>query len=167
MVLAVEAEDASFESLADSGRFKALDVKLSAALTDLCTGELAFKVTNATEAEADKSRLIKGRQVLFMIYEWFNLCQEAGALYDAVDLFNVKLKPGASVKELENFLDRWDHTVFGLKKPIEEDQKREFLYEQMVNCPSMNQDIAYYDRLTSEDPAYEKDHTYDFFAPKG
>ena len=77
-----QAEDASttFESLADVGAFETLDVKLNAALTGTCKGDIGRRITLKAEEEAKQRRLIKGRQILWMIYQEYRANIEAGAL---------------------------------------------------------------------------------------
>ena len=87
--LEVEKETATFGSLRDSGKFPTLDVKLSAALTKLAHGDLGREIALQQEQAAKCGRLLRGRQALYMIYQHFKTAEEAGALYDLVDLTKV------------------------------------------------------------------------------
>ena len=79
----VESDRATFEKFAISGDdYASLDCKLATALTKACgSSTLAQEIVRVTEAEAKAARNIKGRQILFMIYEHFKSDQEVGKLF--------------------------------------------------------------------------------------
>ena len=61
----------SLEYLADSGDFEELDAKLSKALDDILQGEFKQKV-QVKETESSKDGLmLAGRQITWMLYEYF------------------------------------------------------------------------------------------------
>jgi hypothetical protein len=51
----VEEPGTTYESMADSGEFSTLDVKLAASITAIAHGELGRKITNETEKEAKEN----------------------------------------------------------------------------------------------------------------
>ena len=72
-IQAVEKDGSSFENLGKSGTgYETLDAKLASALVKTCDGSnLSRDITAKTEQEAKDGRNIKGRQILWMIYEYF------------------------------------------------------------------------------------------------
>ena len=58
----------SFEALANPGAFSTLDTKLGAALQKAARGDLVRQITLTEEKEAKEGRLLKGRQILKLIY---------------------------------------------------------------------------------------------------
>ena len=111
-----EAPDATFDGLSESDGYDSLDAKLAAALSKIPHGELGRRVTHKVEVCAAAGKMIKGRQILFMIYEQFRLSEVAGSLYEIGDLMSVRLKGDA----LEHFLITWDSVVSGMKKMPED-----------------------------------------------
>ena len=90
--LKVEAESATLDSLFESEGFDSLDAKLSSALAKVASGELGRRITHMMEVQAQAGKMVKGRQILWMIYQQFRLSEEAGAMYDFSDIMAVRLK---------------------------------------------------------------------------
>ena len=84
----------TYEVLQDSGDFLTLDMKLSAALTAKASGEIGRKLTLRKEKEYQDGRLVKGRQMLHMIHDFYKVSEEAGALYDFQDLLACRSREG-------------------------------------------------------------------------
>ena len=89
-MMEVEKESATFLSLADSGSFTTLDVKLSAALTGASTGVVGQEITTEAEKASQQCRLLRGRQALWLVYRWYATNQEQGAMVEMIDLMAVK-----------------------------------------------------------------------------
>ena len=87
-----EGPATTFDDFRDSEGFDSLDAKLAAALTKIATGELGRRITLMVEQEASKERMLKGRQILWMIHDNHKLDEERGALYDFTDLLAIRLK---------------------------------------------------------------------------
>ena len=51
-----------YDLLADSGEFVTLDVKLAAALSQLASGDLGRKLSQAKDMEARRGVMLKGQQ---------------------------------------------------------------------------------------------------------
>ena len=72
-----------------------------------CDGSnLARDITAKTEQEAKEDRNIKGRQILWMIYEYFKSNEQTNQLFQVVDLMKVQLHNGD--RGLEKFISTWD-----------------------------------------------------------
>ena len=63
-------------------------------------GDLARQITLAEETEAKDGRLLKGRQILTMVYESHNLDEAIGQVFDIENIFNTTLEGDT----LANFL---------------------------------------------------------------
>ena len=147
-ILEVESDSATYESLAiPSPQFETLDAKVSAGLAQVCKGELGRRVTLKTEEEAKVKRLIKGRQILWMIYEEYRLNQEAGALHDITDLMKLQLKKEhTKVEHLDTFMLNWRTIIAGMKEEPPETTLQVMLCERVRNLQCLAADIAVYDR---------------------
>ena len=76
----VEVIGCTFAELANSGEFETLDYKLHTALLNcIPKGPLKDRILKAADMEIQERRAIKGRQTLFMIYEYYGGYQDAGA----------------------------------------------------------------------------------------
>ena len=76
----------SIEDLADSGVFPSLDVKLNAALARITTGELGRRINLQKEKYALQEKYLKGRQVLWLIFEFYKVADIEGGINSMRDL---------------------------------------------------------------------------------
>ena len=67
----VERQGANLAHLYESGPFRSLDAKLAASLTKIITGEFARQIYILTEEGASKGKLLRGRQILFLLYQHY------------------------------------------------------------------------------------------------
>ena len=138
----VDSSTATHATLANSGKFKSLDTKLSSAINDIARGELGRQITIATEKEAKEGRLIKGRQLLLIIFEYFKLDEAAGSLYDLTDLMAVRMKgDNPSGGQLEAFYSTWESTFLNMKEePTEKVSRSSSLRthtRMLMHCPGL------------------------------
>ena len=94
----------SFEALANPRAFSTLDTKLGAALQKAARGDLVRQITLTEEKEAKEGRLLKGRQILKMIYEAHKLNEEIGQVFDIENILSTTLKGDKLAKLLQD----WD-----------------------------------------------------------
>ena len=66
-----------------------LDTKISAEIDKILSGEFRKQVQIQETALANSGKMIKGRQVLWMIYRHFKLSDEDGAMLEWDELVNV------------------------------------------------------------------------------
>ena len=90
--------------LRDPKKFLALDTKLLAALTKVAKGELARQILNFKEGEAGFGRAVRGRQILYLLDQYFKTNEEVGSLYSAEDLLKVNLLGD----DLSTFIHNWE-----------------------------------------------------------
>ncbi len=88
----VEQPTSSFNSLADSQGQVTLDAKLAAALTKIISGEFATQVVAFKEAEAGRGNLLKGRQLLFKLYEYFGIHETEDRIINLESLVALQLQ---------------------------------------------------------------------------
>jgi hypothetical protein len=101
------------------------------------------------ETEQKSGRLIKGRQVLALIYERFETELEEDGLYDLQDLLNVRYRGN-----LERFLVDWDATMQGMSPDtdIQEQHLRTLFREQVWKCPALKTELDVYERAKKGTP---------------
>lgn len=92
-ILEIEAQEATYELLSDSGAFVNLDVKPAAALSRMSSGELGRKITQAKEVEARRGLMLKGQQALWLVYQHYRIHADAGAFYDLFGILHTQLGP--------------------------------------------------------------------------
>ena len=87
----METETQTFERLEDSQGLETLDAKLAAALNDIIVGDLAVKINTTKENMGRQGILLRGRQMLHMIYKNYELTDGSNGLIQLQDLINVTL----------------------------------------------------------------------------
>ena len=92
--------------------------------------------------------MLRGRQALWMVYEYYRVNAEAGALFDLSDLLNVKLRDDA----LETFMANWEYVLVGMAVEPSEDTLKVFFLDNLRRCPVMREEINHYDRARVGDP---------------
>ena len=127
---------------------------LLSALTNIITGDFARKVDTFKETEANEGRIVKGRQVLFMLHDHFSTNMKHGSTYALQDLFSVHLKG----ENLKTFISNWDQVLAGIVKVPEESVLETLFYNQVKNCKATAHDLNEYHRA---DEGTEK-RKYDF-----
>ena len=105
-MLDVEEVAITYETLAKAGReSQSLDDELRAAITDLCAGELGKELNRPAEEEEVKFRRpLAGRQMLRLIYVYFQTKQSLNQVYGLTNLMKVTYLGG---KNMEQFYKSW------------------------------------------------------------
>ena len=107
-------EEQTLEALRKVAPFATLDAKLLSALTNIITGDFARKVDTFKETEATAGRIVRGRQVLFMLHDYFSTNIKHGATYALQDLFSVQLRG----ENLKSFISNWDQVLAGIVQTL-------------------------------------------------
>ena len=158
-ICAVEDEAISFESLGKSGRhFASMDDKLRSALSDEPKSDLAKEILRASELQRQQFRKpLKGRQVLRIVYEYYQTNKNLTQAYGLRDLMHIQLQ---SEDKLKGFLNSWMEMMANLKNPaqIDRDTVEELFYEQIKKCSQLREDVAHYRRC----PLGHQDRSYEF-----
>jgi hypothetical protein len=129
----IEADDMTFETLADTGKnWKRFDAVLHAAVVKSVSGELARDIALQGEIAAKAGRLLRGRQSAFMVRKYFKTAEEAGAMFDLCDLLKVKsVGQGNKPIQLSTFLQNWEAVLTGMKRPPDDETLEAIFREQI------------------------------------
>ena len=152
-------KDKSFEELAKSGRrFTRLDLKIAADVVKHAKGPLATKIQLKTEKIAQEGGIIKGRQLLKMVYDNFKTNAEYGHVNDINDLQAVKMADPKNNNQLAGFLDKWDDVHLGAidekgECSIREKDMELIFYDRIKEIPWLSYDINVYKRMEASNPA--------------
>lgn len=96
----VEKAD-SFQASEDSGAFPQLDAKLSAELDKILSGEFLKQVQVKETALSMEGKMIKGRQVAWVLYKHFKLSEVYGAMLEWGELLSMELRRD-NLQQFEN-----------------------------------------------------------------
>ena len=135
-------EDQTLEALRKVAPFATLDAKLLSALTNIITGDFARKVDTFKETEATAGRIVRGRQVLFMLHDHFSTNIKHGATYALQDLFSVQLRG----ENLKSFISNWDQVLAGIVQTPDVSVLETLFYKQVKNCKAILHDMNEYHR---------------------
>ena len=151
-------------TLASSGKFTTLDVKLASAITLLANDksphvkELARRIALESDNEAAGGRLIRGRQLLWMVYRYNATDEDLGALYDFNDLNSVTFTKD---KEITQFITNWDMVLAALNEPVADRIKEQTFLRELRKSSAMREDIAHYDRCDKGNEHKTYQYLYD------
>lgn len=151
-----EVEQAKcWEDLADPGLFHILDAKLSTALSKIVSGEFKRQVMLKKEQASQEGKMIKGRQILWLIYEQYKLNVIDGNHLNLTDLYAVQLHGDNVVA----FLNDWDGCISQLVRlPPPEEMEHLFL-RQLKRSRQLELTISLYEQdvsLRGEERSYER-----------
>ena len=118
----------SLEDLADSGAFPELDALLAAEWDKVITGEFKKKVQKLELDLQLVDKMIKGRQITWMVYHHFHLSDIDGAMNSWYDLLNVQLNGD----NLQQFINDWDTTCSEIGK-LPDDEFLEDLFRKQLD----------------------------------
>ncbi|OLP94911.1 hypothetical protein AK812_SmicGene23039 [Symbiodinium microadriaticum] len=102
-------KDADEKALRDSEGFSTLDAKIMSALTNILEGDFGRQVDTFKETEAHSGRMVRGRQLLLRLHNYFATNALHGSVYDMEDLMNCKMVND----NLNAFLRNWDTILSG------------------------------------------------------
>ena len=105
--------------------FEVLDAKLASALNKIIQNSHFKKKISLEEQKAQKEdRFLRGRQIAFMIYDYFRVTGAHDTVLDYADLFSVTLHDD----NIQEFDTRWDEVQLSMSK-IPSDDILESLYK--------------------------------------
>ena len=97
----------------DYPNFEMLDAKIASALNKIIQNSQFIKKVGLEEQKAQKEdRFLRGRQVAFMIYEYFRVTGAHDTVLDYADLFSVTLRDD----NIQEFDTRWDEVLLSMTK---------------------------------------------------
>ena len=105
-----------------------LDAKIASALNKIIQNSQFKKKVSLEEQKAKKEdRFQRGRQIAFMIYDYFRVTGAHDAVLDYTDLFSVTLHDD----DIQEFETRWDEFLLSMTK-IPSDDILEGLYKLRI-----------------------------------
>ena len=105
-----------------------LDAKIASALNKIIQNSQFKKKVSLEEQEAQKEyRFQRGRQIAFMIYDYFRVTAAHDTVLDYADSFSVTLHD----ENMQEFLTRWDGVLLSMSK-IPSDDILESLYKLRI-----------------------------------
>ncbi len=134
---------ANLAHLYESAPFPTLDAKLGASLTKIMTGEFARQIHILMEESASKGKFLKGRQILLLLYQHYQISEVDGQMLDFQDLLAVHMVG----EELRRFMNDWEMILTGMRKLPEEDVLETLFRRQIQRHSGFREHMAYYERL--------------------
>ena len=108
--------------------FEMLDAKIASALNKIIQNSQFKKKVSLEEQKAQKEdRFLRGRQIAFMIYDYFRVTGAHDTVLDYADLFSVTLHDDNT----QEFGTRWDEVLLSMSK-IPSDDILESLYKLRI-----------------------------------
>ena len=151
----IEKPGMTFKRLYKTGsRFANLDAKILSAITDKAHGELGREITQKIEEYARKGKMLRGRQAVWLVYQYMKVSEQAGALYDISDLMGVRLYHD----KLEPFLQSWQAVLTGMRSPPDPETQEVLFYKQLQHSDQLKSEVAHYERHEIG----HSDHSYEF-----
>jgi hypothetical protein len=98
------------------------------------TTDLASRIFNLKESHIkDNAQSVKGRQLMWVIYQFYKVDPAAGILFAVEDILDVQMK-GVN---LEGFLADWDKCLIHMDKPPSEELRNALFIKQVKACPKL------------------------------
>ena len=148
----------SIESLADSGPFVTLDIKLATALKAQVQGKLNKAIELQEERTRKSGKMIKGRQVALMIWQSFRETEIARSLVDRQALQKLELRG----QDLSGFYHQWLLTLerISLEDTPDERDLEHFFYTQISKAHTMQKCIEHYHHQLAHTPEFKRSYAY-------
>ena len=132
----------TFEELEDSGEFETLDAKAADSLSKLVHGDLARQLLiMETELFEKYEKMLKGRQIAWLINKHFKMSETEGAILEFEDILNVDLKNG----NLKQFLHDLDMALLAMNELPSANQLESLFRRQLKKCEELRQELSWYD----------------------
>ena len=139
-------ETKSFAELEDSGAFESIDFKITSALMKLLPADLKTQVSFEKTKLLREDRLLKGRQILHMVYASYKVSRSAGAIVDFRDLDQLQLRND----DLTRFLAEWDTILMNMETVPPTDVLQVMFHKKIESSHSCSPTLHNFDsyRLT-------------------
>ena len=158
-ILEVEKDGKSIDDFVDSGalRFKQLDIRFAVSLAS-CIKEGCpelDRVFQRKEAECmrEKGRCLKGRQIYFMILDYFRTNSDMSVVYTVQDLTGLEW---LGDKNMHSFRHYWDAMTQKVRNELNESTLADILLAKLEKSVELKEDIRHYQRQREghEDKTY-------------
>ena len=153
-------DTSSFDTLEDSGedRVVSLDLKLSISLGVMLkevNNEVISSTAQGEHAAAVQGRMLKGRQIAWLIFNFFKRSPQMGVIYSVADLAKLEWMGD---KQIHKFLMMWRLMLDQMQTILPAEELLETLMQNMEKSVVLKEDIAHFYRLDKDDT----DRNYDF-----
>ena len=102
----------------------------------------------STETLVNEGKMIAGRQVLMVLYEYYKPDVENCTVYDIEDVIAVSLHNN----DMEGFLQKWDKVLLGLAEALPCRTEKAMFVSKVKNCSAFRQEYLHYKRMSPNDP---------------
>ena len=133
-----DAHNASSDTLAETEGLATLDSKLASALRKVVAGSLGCSINVEKEKLASAGKMMTGRQILLMIYNYFRVAEVDNNILDLEDLIAVKMVND----DLRRFYDEWEMTLTGIRKMPDGEWLETLFKSQIKGHPELKDDMA-------------------------
>ena len=134
----------SWEDLENSGdTWATLDIKIAAALTKILHGTFVSRIRliEQTLANQTPKRMLKGRQMFWLLEDHFKLHSTEGQALEWEDILYVEL----TGDNIEGFLNKWETTLSNLQYcDISDTQLGSLLRRQLERAPELEMILSLY-----------------------
>ena len=142
-------ETSNFDTLEDSGedRFVGLDLKLPISLSVMLkdhNNEVTTSVAQKEHAAAIQGKMLKGRQIAWMIFTFFKRSPKMGVLYSVTDLAKLDWMGD---KHIYKFLMTWRLVLDQMQTTLPADELIGILMQKMEKSVVLKEDIAHFYRM--------------------
>ena len=104
--------------------FEVLDAKIASALIRIIQNTRFKKKVSLEEMKAQKDRFFRGRQIAYLIYEYFRVTGANDSVENYADLFTIALRND----DIQEFDSKWDEILVSMTQ-IPSDDILEGLYK--------------------------------------
>ena len=130
----------SFEDLEDSGKFSQLDSLLATEWEKILTGNMKSKLRTKEIEASRQGKMVKGRQITFMVYHKFRMSELDSAMLQWDALVSVELKND----NVQQFFEDWDQTILDIGNLPDAAFLESLFRKQLEKAPSLKQTLAFY-----------------------
>ena len=104
-----EIEGLTFEELGrpQQPRFQALEAQMAASLCKILPEQLRTRVQVKEQDAFKRDATLNGRQIVWMIYDWFRTDANISTFYSLADLSRIEWL-GDKPADMQRFLQTWD-----------------------------------------------------------
>ena len=141
----------TMEELEDSEDFPSWDAKLGVGSTKICRREFLRRLQVYEERAAlmNPPRMIKGRQIFWLILQRFKLSDIDSSLQEWKALAKVELKGD----NLVAFMNDWDYVLAGIDEMPTEKYLEHLFFQQLSKSKQLEQPIALYKQAIAHEGA--------------
>ena len=154
--LKVGSSGTTFDRLAECPKkYATLDRKLRTALCKITQGELGRSIDVKEQRALRDGKMLKGRQVLWMMYDHFRTDENMARCFTIQDLCGIQF-PGDN--KLEQLRNTWEDKITNQAEPQTNEQLAGILYLLLKQSNKLKDDMAKYRRY----PRGHRKRTYNF-----